>query len=328
MQKSFLNGLAIHVSILMISDVIRTLEDIKKGRIIGATSITIASLEAIKTYAASLTLKEPVGFAKQLFNCCDLFSKEQPLNVPLMSTIQYLNHKMASAIDKNVDVEALKKVVINSVASCIKSIKESIDKVGEVGAHLIDDGDVIMTHACSTTVLSMLVKAQQMGKKFEIIVTETRPEFHGRLLAMALADFGIPVTLIIDCAHRLFMEKTTKVFLGAVAISMKGDVLGKIGTSAIALAAHEARVGVYIAASIHKFILEFSFFDELSNTGMNPSIVFDMNEAKRLGIEVKNPAHDVTPHEYVRLIVTERGVIPPQKVSFIVREIYEGERGI
>ncbi|MCP8305344.1 MAG: hypothetical protein H3Z50_07780 [archaeon] len=322
----------------MISDsnVIKTLTDIKKGRIVGATDVAIASLEAVKIYAVSLTLEDPVEFAKKLHEVCDLFSREMPLNVSLRTVTQYVCHQVDSVIDEKADVEALKRAVINSVASSIRSIRESIDKIGEVGAHLlIDDGDVIMTHSCSTTVLSTLVKAHHLGKKFKVVVTETRPEFHGRLLAIALADFGIPVTLITDSAHHFFMCKkhmvsdlcANKVILGANAVGLEGDVVSKIGASAIALAAHEAHVKVYVVANTHKFIPD-PIYDELSSIEEDRSMVFETNEAVRRGIEIKNPAYDVIHHEYVDLIVTEMDVVPPEKVVLIVREIYGGGRGI
>jgi len=316
-------------------DAIKTLADIRRGRIAGATNVAIASLEAIKTYAMSLTLEDPVEFAKKLHECCDLFCKE-PLNISLRNVIQYVNHRVDSTIDEMVDVETLKHVVANSVASCSRSISESIDKIGEVGARLlIDDGDAIMTHSCSTTVLSILVKAHQLGKKFRVIVTETRPEFHGRLLAIALADFGIPVTLIIDSAHHMFMCKrhlvskfrANKVLLGATAVSLEGDAIGKIGSSAIALAGHQNQIKVYVAANIHKFIPD-PIYDELSFIEMDPSMVFKTNEAIGREIEIKNLAYDVIHHEYIDLIVTETDVIPPQKAILIVREIYGGGRSI
>ena len=318
------------------SNVIKTLSDIKRGKIVGATDVAIASLEAIKTYAVSSVLEDPIEYAKKLHECCDLFTKELPLNVSVRTVIQYVCHKVDSVLDEKVDVEILKHVVMNSIASSKRSIRESIDKISEVGAHLlIDEGDIIMTHSCSTTVLSTFVKAYQSGKQFKVIVTETRPEFHGRLLAIALADFGIPVTLIIDSAHRLFMCKkhsdcgirANKVLLGANAIGMNGDVVSKIGASPIALSAHEYQVKVYIAASTHKFLPD-PMWEDLTVIEGDPSLVLETSDAKRRGIEIKSPAYDVIPHKYVDLIITEMDVIPPEKAISIIKEIYGGGRGI
>ncbi|MCP8312074.1 MAG: hypothetical protein L6M37_03860 [Candidatus Methylarchaceae archaeon HK02M1] len=324
------------VQMILDSNVIKTLADIKKGRIVGSTDVAIASLEAIKIFAVSLTLEDPIEFAKKLHEVCDLFSKEMPLNVSFRTVTQYVCHQVDSVIDEKADIEASKRAVINSIAVSIRSIRESIDKIGEVGAHLlIDDGDVILTHSCSTTVLSTLVKAHHLGKRFKVIVTETRPEFHGRLLAIALADFGIPVTLITDSAHHLFLCKrhtasdfcANKVILGANAVGLEGDVVGKTGASAIALAAHQAHVKVYVVANTHKFIPE-PIYDELSSVEADRSMVFETNEAARRGIEIKNPVYDVIHHEDIDLIVTEMDVVPPDKAVSIVREIYGGGRGI
>ncbi|MEM3794084.1 MAG: ribose 1,5-bisphosphate isomerase, partial [Candidatus Bathyarchaeia archaeon] len=135
----------------------------------------------------------------------------------------------------------------------IKNAKEAIGKISEIGARRISDGDVIMTHCHSTAVVAILKAAKAMGKRISVYATETRPLYQGRLTAEQLLQNGIPVTLIVDSASRYFMKRVDKVLVGADAVAANGAVVNKIGTSMVALAAHEARTLFFVAAETYKF---------------------------------------------------------------------------
>jgi ribose 1,5-bisphosphate isomerase len=85
----------------------------------------------------------------------------------------------------------------------------------------------------------LLKRAKQSGKKFEIICTETRPVFQGRFTAREMLDLGVKTTMIVDSASRFLMNDADLVIVGADAITSEGNVINKIGTSMIALAAYE-----------------------------------------------------------------------------------------
>jgi len=299
------------------------LKDMEAGKLVGSTRIAIAVLEALKDVTINSKAQSSDTLLKELRGAFlkFLWRQPQPCILPC-NGFRYLIHEVERGVASNLSIEELKKLTVTSIDNFIKSMKVSVDKIGEIGARYISDNDVIMTAEASTSVLSALAKAYEAGKKFQVVVTETRPEYHGRLMAMALADIGIPTTLIIDSAHRCYMRKVTRVFLGSRAVLPTGEVLAKVGSAAIAAAAYEAGVPVLILTNTHKFVVEASLAEEALNSEGDPSLVFPASEAERLRIKVVNPEYDVIPARYIYLIITERGVIPPQGAIVLVRELY------
>ena len=101
--------------------------------------------------------------------------------------------------------------------------------------------------------LVILQKAKLDGKTFEVVCTESRPVFQGRITAKEMLDAGIKTTMIVDSAVRHFMNEVDLVFVGADAITSEGNVINKIGTSMVALAAREARTPFYVVSELLKF---------------------------------------------------------------------------
>ncbi|RLF19091.1 MAG: ribose 1,5-bisphosphate isomerase [Thermoprotei archaeon] len=300
----------------------KVLEELRSGKIAGETKITMECLDAIASSTVYSNAKRPEDFEHEIAEYLALFLRERPRLILLANAARYLLNEVKQGIEKGLSVTELKKLVTLKAMDFNKSMRAAIDKIGEIGARYIEDGDVILTHGASTTVLSILAKAKEEGKSIQVLVTEARPEFQGRILAMALADLGISTTLIVDSAHYYYMKKVHKVVLGATAICPNGCIVGRVGTGAVALAAHEHRVKVYVAANTQKITAEVAFAEEASHERGDPSWVLPQEESRRLGIFVANPAYDITPPEYVSLIITERGAVPPQGVILIAKEIY------
>jgi len=165
--------------------------------------------------------------------------------------------------------------------------------------------------------------AWEQGRRFEVFVTETRPRFQGHITARELAKVGIPVTVILDDAVRYFMQRVDKVLVGADAITANGALVNKIGTSMVALAAHEARVKVFVAAETYKFSPETMIGELVTIEERDPTEVISQEERARIGsIKVLNPSFDVTPPEFIDLIITERGIIPPLGAILILEEVF------
>jgi len=218
-------------------------------------------------------------------------------------------------------VAELKEVVSKSAEAHDRRLKESIQQIAEIGARRLRDGDVIMTHSYSSSVLAILERAHENGKRLRVFVTETRPELKGRDVARELAGAGIETTLIIDSAVSHFIEDADKVIVGAEAVAANGAIVNKIGTATIAAVAHRARVRVFVAASTYKFSPETMFGELITIEERDSSSVLDDSQMKKLSnLHVRNPAFDVTSPEDIDLIITERGVIPPQAAVMIVRE--------
>jgi ribose 1,5-bisphosphate isomerase len=171
--------------------------------------------------------------------------------------------------------------------------------------------------------MAILTTAWSQGKRFEVFATETRPRFQGRITAKDLGTAGIPVTMILDDAARFFMNRVDKVIVGADAITANGALVNKIGTSIIALSAHEARTLVFVAAETYKFSPETMIGELIEIEERDSSEIITSTDLSQLpNTTVRNPAFDVTPAEYIDLIITEKGIIPPQAAVLMLQEQY------
>ncbi len=196
--------------------------------------------------------------------------------------------------------------------------------IGQHGAALLADGQAVLTH-CNAgglatsgygTALAVIYAAVEAGKRIHVYADETRPLLQGaRLTAWELARHGIPVTLICDsmAAHVMRENRVQAVIVGADRIAANGDTANKIGTYGLAVLADAHGIPFYVAAPS-------STFDPALPTG--ESIPIERRDPREIthgfgtqtapeGIDVYNPAFDVTPARLIRAIICERGVIRP-----------------
>ncbi len=303
----------------MIREVIEIANNIKEMKIRGAAEIARAAAHALAIASMNIKTNNPDEFIKELKNIQNLLLSTRPTAVSLPNALMYIMHRVNIAYKRGMNTEELREIAIKAAEDFKKNSIEAIKKISEIGAKRIRNGDIIMTHCNSSVVISILKEAKRQGKEFEVIATETRPRFQGRLTAKALAEAEIPVTLIIDSAARYFMPKVDKVIVGADAITANGAVVNKIGTSQIALAAHEARVRVFVGAETYKFSPS-TILGELVEIEERPiEEVISIEELPK-GVKVANPAFDITPPEYIDIIITEKGIIPPQAAILILME--------
>jgi methylthioribose-1-phosphate isomerase len=202
--------------------------------------------------------------------------------------------------------------------------KRLTELLGEKGSELIKDNSLYMTicnaGALATggigTALSVFYKAKEKGKEITVFVPETRPFLQGaRLTSWELAKNGVKAILIVDgaIAHIMKTEEIDGVFTGADRIARNGDAANKIGTYSLSLSAREQGVPFYIVAP------STTFDPGLENGNDIPIEERDIKEVTNFmglqsapgNVSVKNPAFDVTPHELISGIITERGIISP-----------------
>jgi len=301
----------------------RIAEDIRTMRIRGARLIASSAVEALQIVARASSAKNIESFVSELADAANILLETRPTAVSLPNGIRYVMHRVNVAKAKVTSVEEIKKVAIKAADDFVTLTKTAVGRIGEIGAKRIRNGDVVLTHCNSSAAISVLTTAWTKGKKFEVFVTETRPRFQGHLTAHALARVGIPVTLILDDAVRYFIQNVDTVLVGADAITANGALVNKVGTSMIALAAHEANVEVFVAAESYKFSPETMIGELVEIEERDPSEVISSKELRRIGkMKVRNPSFDVTPPEFIDLIITERGIIPPLGAMLVLQEVF------
>jgi ribose 1,5-bisphosphate isomerase len=297
------------------------LDRIRSKEFRGPTRVTQAALKALSEASQASGSRSPKEFLEEQTAFGDLLIKTRPTAVLLANGVRLVIEAIRKGADQGLDVRELQGIVSKTVDSFLAQIRESVDQIGEIGSRRIRSGDTVLCYGYSTSVLSVVAKAQEQGKNVKVVVCEARPELEGRLMAKEFLRLNVPTTMIIDSAVSHFMKDVDRVLTGADAVSANGAVINKIGTSTIAAIAHYSRVNVFVAASVYKFSPETILGELVEIEELDPSLVIpgDMiSEFK--GMQIRNPAFDVTPPEHIDLIITERGVIPPQGAIMILRQ--------
>jgi len=294
---------------------------IRTMKIRGAGEIARSAAQGLLITAQKSKARNPGSFVEEMELAARMLLDTRPTAVSLPNAVRYVVHKIRGAKLRGYPLEELRSVAIKAAQDFIENSKTAIQRIGEIGSRRISSGDTIMTHCNSAAAIAVIETAFAQGKDIKVFVTETRPRFQGRLTAKELGEAGVPVTLITDSAIRYFMNRVDKVVVGADVVAANGAVVNKIGTSLMALAAKEARALFFVAAETYKFSPETMIGELVAIEERAPSEVISKEELREIpSTEVCNPAFDITPPEYIDLIITEKGIIPPQGAIMVIQE--------
>ena len=291
---------------------------IKEMRIRGAPAIGVAAAYGIALGAQDIKTTDEDNFLNQLNQVMQTLATTRPTAVNLFQAINRM--RKITAIGGN--IPEIKEALIAKAKQIHQKEIEATKRLSQLGAELIPDGFTILTH-CNAgslatagygTALGVIKAAKEQGKRVSVIVTETRPLLQGaRLTTWELKQEGIPVTLITDSMAGYFMHhnKIDCVIVGADRIAANGDVANKIGTYTLAVLAKENDIPFYVAAPTSTIDLSLPSGAEIPIEERAPDEVTHIQGAPIApkGINVANPAFDVTPHNYITAIITERGII-------------------
>ena len=294
-----------------------TAENIKKMEIRGAGRIARAAVEALADFARNLDVSDPEVFKQEMQGAATTLISTRPTAVSLPNAVRYVMR----ALDSFESVEAAREATLSRAAEFIEHSEHAVEWIAEIGARHISDGDVLLTHCNSEAALGCILEAHRQGKEIEVYATEVRPRGQGLITIKTLNDAGIRTNYIIDSAVRYFINDIDLVIVGADAIAVNGAVVNKIGTAQIAHAADEARKNVIVAAETYKFAPRTILGEKIEIEERDPAEVLPDEEAARLPfVRIRNPAFDVTPAEYIDLIITERGAIPPELAYTVIKD--------
>ena len=299
-----------------------TAQKIKSMEIRGAGRIARVAVAELRDYSGRIGTRKLEEFNTKMIEAARLLISTRPTAVSLPNAVRAVMRYKGDSIDEA-------KANIKELADeFIRNSESAVLKIGRIGARRIRDGDTIMTHCNSNAAISIMAAAHKDGKNINVYATESRPRWQGHLTIRQLDETGIKTSLIVDSAVRYFMKEVDLVVMGADAVTANGSVINKIGTSQLALAAHEARINVIIAAETYKFSPKSLLGELIEIEERNSSEVIPDEELREFSnVSVKNPAFDVTPREYIDLICTEVGAIPPEMAYIIIKEYLGWELG-
>ncbi len=302
----------------------RTLSDVGEFRVPGSTEAATEVLGSLARVLKSCYRDPRADLERLVRSAVDSRPSSQSVRNILFLFLEKLHRELhASGAG-----DALKRVddLVREVEGYVVRARET---ASELASRRVEDGDTVLTHSYSTTILRLLARARERGLRVYAYVTESRPGGEGKLMASHLWRSGIGTKLVVDSAVRYVMKDVDKVFVSAEAIAANGAVVNKVGTSTMALAAKEARVGVYVVSGLYKFGAETLFGDLVAIEELNkPEAVIPPERVGELApylgrnLHVRCPLYDITPPEYIDAIITDRGLIAPQAVVYLARELF------
>lgn len=283
----------------------------------GAPAIGVAAAMGLALAANSSRATTKEQLIKELEAAGEVLRRSRPTARNLFWAVDRILSKARAAGDDPSEIAAL---VVKEAKQMAEEDIEANRRIGEYGASLLDDGDCVLTHCNAGTLatvsygtaLAPIRTAVSQGKKIRVIATETRPRLQGaKLTTYELLRDKIPVTLIVDGAVGYTMKKglVKKVIVGADRITMR-FVANKVGTYLIALAAQANQIPFYVAAPSSTFDLRPEQ-SEIRIEERSPQEVTHIG-GRRIapkGVDVFNPAFDLTPVDLVRGFITEKGVV-------------------
>ena len=294
----------------------------------GAPAIGVAGAHGIVLFAQEGSEKyiDRSEFVKWLIDKAEYMKTSRPTAVNLMWAVnKQIDIIKNSKSDIKGIVEELKINAINLEDEDIEINK----RIGDYGAAVVPKGAAILTHcnagALATvgygTALGVVRSAFAKDNTVKVFADETRPRQQGaRITTFELVMDNIPVTLITDGMSGYFMNKgmIDMVVVGADRIASNGDTANKIGTYNLAIVADYHKVPFYIAAPLSTVDTSIKTGEEIPIEERDHEEVTCIN-GKRIcaeGVNVINPGFDVTPHELIKGIITEKGVLyPPYEES-------------
>jgi methylthioribose-1-phosphate isomerase len=292
-------------------------EAIRTMKIRGAPLLGAAAAFALALTAHNSQARNKQELISELEEAAWTLRATRPTAVNLFWAINRILDKTNGYSGNAKDLAAF---VVNEAQKIADEDAEANHLIGKHGAELIHDGDAILTHcnagALATveygTALGIVRAAWEQGKKISVFATETRPKLQGaKLTTYELKQNGIPTTLITDnmVGYVMYNKLVDKVLVGADRI-VKDAVINKIGTFTIAVLANEHNIPFYVAAPTSTFDLAH----ESRNVAIEqrpPEEVTCIGPQRIAveGIEVLNPAFDITPLEYVTAIICETGIL-------------------
>ena len=306
--------------LLEISDYPGIVTAIKTLAVRGAPAIGIAAAFGVVLAVWQADESDRPGFLGRANSAIDALKQTRPTAKNLFWALDQMRNAMSKNLGK--PLHDVKKAMLKQAQDILDDDIQRCKKMGEFGASLLPFRSTVLTHcnagALATggygTALGVIRAAIEQGKKISVYAGETRPLLQGaRLTAFELMEDEIDVTLITDsmAAHVMKKGLIQVVVVGADRIARNGDVANKIGTYGLAILAKEHQIPFVVAAPISTFDADMATGEDI------PIEERDADEVRKIGemliapedVKVYNPAFDVTPHELISAIVSERGVI-------------------
>lgn len=305
---------------------------IKVLRVRGAPAIGVAAAYGVVTGLRDHRNADTGAFAAKLEQVAEYLAGSRPTAVNLFWALDRMKATAAAAGDRS--PAELHDLLFAEAQAIDKEDREMCRAIGRHGSELLGDNTGVLTHcnagglatAGDGTALSVMFAAAAAGKSIHVYADETRPLLQGaRLTAWELQQRNIPVTVICDnMAAQVMKEgRIQAVVTGSDRIAANGDAANKIGTYGVALLAKAHGIPFYVAAPSSTFDMSLSHGDQIPIEQRDRAEIANGFGRKTVpdGVDVYNPAFDVTPAELIKAIITERGIIQQPSTTAVAAHL-------
>ncbi|KAH7442381.1 hypothetical protein KP509_03G085900 [Ceratopteris richardii] len=304
------------------------------GDITGGNARCIAMLSAfkelIKDYCTPRERTLIRDLTARVNNNVSFLTTCRPLCISMGNAIRFLKTRIAK-LQLTLSESDAKSLIIAEIDRFMQEkINYADNEITKLAVTKIKDGDVILTYGSSCVVETIILHAFSLGKKFRVVIVDSRPKLEGKGLLRRLLGRGISCTYSHINAVTYIIQEVNKVFLGASSILSNGTVYSRVGSASVAMVANAFHVPVMICCETYKFHervqLDSICFNELGD----PDALVKIPGRKGLSelegwsqsshLKLLNLMYDVMPADYVSMIITELGMVPPTSVPVILRE--------
>jgi methylthioribose-1-phosphate isomerase len=309
---------------------------IKTMVIRGAPAIGVAAAMGIALGMRKSKATGTQKFAAEFQKACDMMAATRPTAVNLFWAIERMKRTFGEAVRAGASVAQIKDRLDEQAQAIHDEDVASCRAMGAFGAEVVPADARVLTHcnagALATagygTALGVIRGAVEKGKRVAVFADETRPFLQGaRLTAWELVRDGIDTTVITDNMSGALMRqgRVDLVVVGADRIAANGDTANKIGTYGVAVLAREHKIPFYVAAPLSTIDLDTPDGEHIPIEERNSREVTHVGGAQLApdGAHVWNPAFDVTPHDLIAGIITERGIFRPPYIDSLRRAFDE-----
>jgi len=296
----------------------KTVRDIKKLKIQGATAVAREAIKALADYGQTIR-KSGHGFIIEAEKAAATLAITRPTEPLMHNGLAFL---ISSLRQSQRQQPAELQAILNKTAADYLSLIDQAEQVIITrGEKLIKKGFKVFTHCHSSLAEKVLLAAWQ-ERYFQVFNTETRPLLQGRITAINLLKHGLPVTMVADSAADFLISHHSgkelamdMVIIGADSLSHQGDVYNKIGSYGIALAAWEAHIPLYITSTALKMDADNKIQVELRDES-------ELWPDRPRQLEILNFAFDMIPAKFITGIICEFGIVKPGLLKVKVAKEY------
>ena len=318
-------------------------EAIKTLAVRGAPAIGVSAayglVLAMQKLAAGDDLQQGL---KVLAESCEYLASSRPTAVNLFWALDRVRAKTEeiTAVHPETKLQTLRQAVLDEANAICREDVDMCRRIGQNGQKYIKEDAGILTHcnagalatAGQGTALSVMFEAHKKGRKFKVYADETRPLLQGaRLTAWELKQAGIDVVVVCDNMAGWLMKqgRISAVITGADRIAANGDTANKIGTYGLSILAGKHGIPFYIAAPSSTFDLSIKSGDEIpiEQRAANEVTTFAGTRTAPDGVDVYNPAFDITESQDIAAIITEKGVIENPNTESIREHLRPNPKG-